>query len=159
RAAASGRRPAPAAGDGPREPGAGAARARRDGQPPAHLRAHGRCQHRRPAGSDRHRAMSDRQPMGLPSFSIVMPTYQRREPLPSPPQARAAVESPPARLELVLVSDGSTDGSVEMARSLHLPFTLRVLEQRNQGPAAARNLGVASATGSFVLFLDDDVLP
>jgi GT2 family glycosyltransferase len=70
----------------------------------------------------------------------------------------ARVEYPRDRLELVLVSDGSTDGSVEMVRALGLPFRVSVLEQANQGPAAARNLALTHARGPFVLFLDDDVL-
>ena len=93
-----------------------------------------------------------------PFFSIVMPTYQRRESLRRTLETLARVEYPADRMELVLVSDGSTDGSLEMARSLGLPFTLRTLEQRNQGPAAARNLALESARGPFVLFVDDDVL-
>src|SRR5262249_19571151 len=159
RAAAPRRGPGAPAGDGPGEPGAGEARARRDGQPRPHLRPHGRrerCGALRPGG--RH-AVSDPRPMDLPAFSIVMPTYQRRDSLRQTLLALAAAESPRDRLELVLVSDGSTDGSIEMARSLDLPFALRALEQRNQGPAAARNLALASAAGPFVLFLDDDVLP
>lgn len=94
-----------------------------------------------------------------PFFSVVMPTYQRRESLRRTLETLARVEYPADRMELVLVSDGSTDGSLEMARSLDLPFPLRALEQPNQGPAAARNLALANATGPFLLFLDDDVLP
>jgi GT2 family glycosyltransferase len=40
-----------------------------------------------------------------------------------------------------------------------MPFPIRVLEQQHQGPAAARNLGLANAKGPLVLFLDDDVVP
>lgn len=68
------------------------------------------------------------------------------------------MEYPHKSIELVLVCDGCTDGSAEMARSLHLPFAVRVLEQPNQGAAAARNLALAHARGPYVLFLDDDVL-
>ncbi|HEY4025106.1 MAG TPA: glycosyltransferase [Candidatus Dormibacteraeota bacterium] len=94
----------------------------------------------------------------LPFFSVVMPTYQRRESLRRTLDTLARVQYPCDRFELVLVSDGSTDGSVEMARSLSLPFRVNVLDQPNQGPAAARNLALTHARGPFVLFLDDDVL-
>ena len=60
-----------------------------------------------------------------PFFSVVMPTYQRRASLRQTLETLARVEYPRDRMELVLVSDGSTDGSVEMARSLDLPFPLR----------------------------------
>jgi glycosyltransferase involved in cell wall biosynthesis len=99
------------------------------------------------------------QPDRDPFFSVVMPTYQRRESLRRTLETLARVQYPADRLELVLVSDGSTDGTVEMVRSLSLPFPVRVLEQANQGPAAARNLALAHARGPYVLFLDDDVLP
>lgn len=95
---------------------------------------------------------------GLPFFSVVMPTYQRRESLRRTLETLAHVDYPCERLELVVVSDGSTDGTVEMVRSLDLPFPAQVLEQPNQGPAAARNLALAHARGAIALFLDDDVL-
>ena len=94
----------------------------------------------------------------LPSISIVMPTYQRRDALRRTLGRLALIEYPHDRLELVLVCDGCTDGSADVARSIRLPFPIHVLEQANQGPAAARNAGVAKASGPFVLFLDDDVL-
>ncbi|HYW23601.1 MAG TPA: glycosyltransferase, partial [Terriglobales bacterium] len=77
-----------------------------------------------------------------PAFSIVIPTYQRRASLERVLTALALQEWPPDSLEVLVVSDGGDDGSVEMARALALPFPSRVLEQANQGPAAARNLGV-----------------
>ncbi len=46
-----------------------------------------------------------------------------------------------------------------MLRTFTTDYVLRVLEQPHQGPAEARNLGVASATSALVLFLDDDVVP
>jgi GT2 family glycosyltransferase len=62
-------------------------------------------------------------------------------------------------MEVIVVSDGGDDGSVEMVRGMNIPCPVRVLEQRNLGPAAARNLGVTEAQGPFILFLDDDVVP
>jgi GT2 family glycosyltransferase len=94
-----------------------------------------------------------------PAFSVVIPTYQRRASLERVLTTLAKQEWPADALEVLVVSDGGDDGSVEMARALPLPFATRVLEQANQGPAAARNLGVANARHPFVLFLDDDVVP
>jgi GT2 family glycosyltransferase len=73
----------------------------------------------------------------------------------------AAIEYPADRLELLVVSDGGTDGTVEMVRSVAsaLPFPVHVFEQPNRGPSAARNLALRHARGPFVLFLDDDVIP
>lgn len=94
-----------------------------------------------------------------PDFTVVVPTYRRRDSLELVLRGLATQEWPSERLEVIVVSDGGNDGSVEMARSFPLPFPLRAMEQENQGPAAARNLGVAHATRPFVLFLDDDVVP
>lgn len=95
----------------------------------------------------------------MSAFSVVIPTYRRRASLERVLTALRSVEWPADALEVLVVSDGGDDGTVEMARSLRTPFPLRVLEQANQGPAAARNLGVAHARNPFVLFLDDDVVP
>jgi glycosyltransferase involved in cell wall biosynthesis len=94
-----------------------------------------------------------------PQFSIVIPTYRRRRSLERVLKALAEQRWPAAAMEVVVVSDGADDGSAELVRSFPMPFTLRLLEQANQGPAAARNLGVENARGTFVLFLDDDVVP
>ncbi len=93
------------------------------------------------------------------AFTVVIPTYRRRASLERVLAGLAAQEWPSDRLEVVVVSDGGDDGSVEMAGSFPLPFPVRVLEQANQGPAAARNLGLANARLPYVLFLDDDVVP
>ena len=93
------------------------------------------------------------------AFSVVIPTYRRRDSLERVLTTLGRQEWPADDLEVLVVCDGDEDGSVAMARSLRLPFPTRVLEQANQGPAVARNLGVASASRPYVLFLDDDVVP
>jgi glycosyltransferase involved in cell wall biosynthesis len=60
-------------------------------------------------------------------------------------------------IEVIVVDDGSTDGSVGVARSFP---GVRVLEEGHAGPAVARNIGARAATGEFLAFHDaDDVLP
>lgn len=90
------------------------------------------------------------------TVSVVMPTYRRRDRLPT---VLAPLLRDPAAHEVVVVVDGSDDGSIELLRELaaHEP-RLRPIWQENAGEGAARHAGVLAATGDVVLLLDDDVV-
>ena len=96
---------------------------------------------------------------GDPPLSVAIASYNRRERLAQVLQALAAQSYPPERYEVVVVLDGSTDGSAEHARTLDLPYRLRLLEQDNRGLAASRNRGGREAGAPVVVFLDDDIEP
>jgi GT2 family glycosyltransferase len=92
-------------------------------------------------------------------LSVVVPTYNR---LPRLRQVIAGLERqqfPRERFEVVVVSDGSSDGTHEYLGAIRTPLALRFVPQANQGPAAARNTGFRQASGAYVLFIDDDVVP
>jgi glycosyltransferase involved in cell wall biosynthesis len=88
-------------------------------------------------------------------FSIVVPVYNKRALL------RATVESALqqsfAGFELILIDDGSTDGSLEAVADLTDP-RIRILRQENGGASAARNAGMAAARHQWIAFLDADDL-
>ncbi len=94
------------------------------------------------------------------SASVIIPMYNAHEDLGDLLEALANQSSPP--LEVILVDDGSTDGSMERARTWvesHPDFPLRILSQENQGPAKARNYGAEESSGEILLFTDSDCLP
>jgi GT2 family glycosyltransferase len=62
----------------------------------------------------------------------------------------------PAAYDVVVVVDGSTDGTAELLRSLRPRYRLTVVEQRRHGAGAARNARARRATGDVLIFLDDD---
>lgn len=58
-------------------------------------------------------------------------------------------------VELIIVDDGSTDNTRQVVAGIDAPY-LRVISQTNQGPSAARNAGIAAATGEFIACIDAD---
>jgi len=96
--------------------------------------------------------------MALPEVSVVVPTHNRLPVLTEVLSALVRQEGAPP-FEVVVVDDGSTDGTAEWLRSRSFDLALRVFTQENRGPAAARNTGVAVSAGRWVAFLGDDTVP
>ena len=96
-------------------------------------------------------------------ISIVIPTYNRKKILgkclPMLERQQVSDRAGLAGYEVVLVDDGSTDGTVEWVGQNRAEFIhLRLLRQDHQGPAAARNLGVEQARGDTIVFIDSDLV-
>lgn len=91
-------------------------------------------------------------------LSVVIPTYNRAKRLQACLEALARQTQPPDDFEVIVVVDGSTDGTNEMLQSLVTPYSLKVLFQKNQGQHLARNHGIDHALGRYCLFLDDDIM-
>lgn len=94
--------------------------------------------------------------IALPTVSVVVPTYRRRDNL-------RAVLTPlladPGLHEAIVVVDGCHDGSLELLEGLAQEHPrLRPMWIENQGGALARQAGIDASTGEVVLLLDDDVV-
>lgn len=97
--------------------------------------------------------------MSAPLVSVVIPTYNRCAQLQQVLRAFADQDVPRTDYEIIVVSDGSTDGTDEFLLDEACPFDVLLVQQENQGPAVARNNGVEKSAADLILFVDDDVVP
>jgi glycosyltransferase involved in cell wall biosynthesis len=91
------------------------------------------------------------------TVSVIIPTYNRKGLLRETLDSLARQTYPSNHFEVIIVDDGSTDGTVEIAAET-FPFALRYFWQINQGDASARNVGAQQSQADFLVFLDDDIL-
>jgi glycosyltransferase involved in cell wall biosynthesis len=95
--------------------------------------------------------------LSFPTVSVIIPTYNRKASLRETLSCLAQQTYPSDRFEVIVIDDGSTDGTKEIEGET-FPFTLRYFWQTNQGDADARNVGAQQSGADILLFLDDDVL-
>lgn len=94
-----------------------------------------------------------------PFFSIIIPTYKRNRQLESCIRSIIDLKYPKHRFEVIVVDDGGEEPVRPVLSPYFEKLNLRLLIQKNAGPASARNLGAASANGKYLAFLDDDCAP
>ncbi|MFP4151277.1 MAG: glycosyltransferase family 2 protein [Alkalispirochaeta sp.] len=102
---------------------------------------------------------SDSPPFRSDLISVIIPVYNRRELLPQALDSVTSQELPPGmQMEVIVVDDGSTDGSDRLAvERSELDPRIRVLPVSHSGyPGAVRNRGAAAARGALLAFLDSD---
>jgi glycosyltransferase involved in cell wall biosynthesis len=99
-----------------------------------------------------------RKPQEGRRFSVIVPTYNR---LPILRKCLAALEAqtlPSGDFEVIVVDDGSSDGTQESLRNYDPPFRFQYLRQANSGTGAARRNAVAHASGEYLLLMNDDTI-
>ena len=97
--------------------------------------------------------------ISMKTISVIIPVYNAETTICD--SVRAVLAQTFTNLELILVNDGSKDGSGALCdRFAFEDSRIRVFHQENQGVSAARNLGIAHADGVYITFLDaDDIVP
>lgn len=90
-----------------------------------------------------------------PGVAVVVPAYNEIAGIEAAVRSLAGSDYPD--LEIVVVDDGSDDGTPEAVEALALP-RVRVIRKENGGKASALNVGIASTTASIVVMVDGDTL-
>lgn len=91
--------------------------------------------------------------MAKPMFSVILPTYNRAHVLWRAVQS--VVDQTDGDWELVVADDGSTDCTLRLLEEFRDP-RIQVFSIENCGPSAARNFGLAHASGELTAYLDSD---
>lgn len=91
--------------------------------------------------------------MSIKMISVVIPLYNKEASIAQ--SLKSVLSQEYDDFEVVIVDDGSTDGSVGVVEAINNP-RIRLIKQENGGPSKARNTGVKNAKGEWILFLDAD---
>lgn len=89
-----------------------------------------------------------------PKISIVVPVYNVRTYLDK--CVNSIITQTYENLEIILVDDGSTDGSSDICDHFSIIPNIKVIHKKNGGLSSARNVGLEKATGDYVCFVDSD---
>ncbi len=92
--------------------------------------------------------------MAEPTISAIMPLFNGERHVGDAIASVIAQTLPPS--ELIIVDDGSTDGSRALVEAIETPFPKTILDLDNRRQGAARNLAASHATGKYLAFLDHD---
>lgn len=91
-------------------------------------------------------------------LSVQICSYNRKELLQKVLLSLFEQSFPRDHYEIIVVDDGSTDGTAEMVQRLSSPVDLTFIRQEKVGLSAGRNKAILKARGEIILFIDDDVL-
>ncbi|MGW4649614.1 bifunctional polysaccharide deacetylase/glycosyltransferase family 2 protein [Kitasatospora sp. NPDC004289] len=105
----------------------------------------------------RHKRLRGRRPWGPPvtePVTVIVPAYNEVAGIEAAVRSLLASDHP---VEVIVVDDGSTDGTADLVESLRLPY-VRVIRQQNAGKPAALNAGIAAASCELLVMVDGDTV-
>ncbi len=91
----------------------------------------------------------------LEGVSIIVPVFNSEKTIRKCLESLLNIDYPKHKLEIILVDDGSTDGTKEIIRHYS---GVKLIEQRHKGPATTRNVGVRKSSGKYIFFTDSDCI-
>ena len=106
-----------------------------------------------------HSVQAARATARAPRLSVVIPAYGRVASLSNALEALCAQTLPPSEYEVIVSDDGSPEPLAPSIAHFAERMTLRVVRDRNGGPAEARNRGARQARAPIIAFTDDDCVP
>jgi glycosyltransferase involved in cell wall biosynthesis len=91
-------------------------------------------------------------------YSVIVPSFNRKDEIRELIDSFTNLDLPMDRFELIIADDGSTDGTEDLVNHQikSVKFPLHFFSGENQGPGAARNMGMEKAKGDFFIFIDSD---
>lgn len=89
----------------------------------------------------------------MPLFSVIVPLYNKEKSIQN--TLKSALDQTFTDFEIIIINDGSTDQSESKALAIN-DSRIRLFSTENQGVSAARNFGIAKASGTLIAFLDAD---
>lgn len=99
--------------------------------------------------------MKEQIDLNTPVLSVIIPVYNAQHCLPEALQS--VLDQGIEDIEIILINDGSRDNSLAVCRDYAAKDPrIKVLDQENGGPGAARNTGLKAASGEFISFVDSD---
>lgn len=90
--------------------------------------------------------------------SVIIAAYNRRDDVGECLDELTGHELVPERVEVIVIDDASTDGTADLIKASY-PHVRLFVNERNLGPACARNRGAREARGGLLIFLDSDAVP
>ncbi|MFQ6066844.1 MAG: glycosyltransferase [bacterium] len=104
------------------------------------------------------RAMRRMNTEEIKEVSVIIPTHNQKKILAKTLDYLMVQDYPKDQYEIIVVDDGSTDGTQEMVKSkVGSKIGFRYLYQEQRGPHFARNLGIEKARGEIIIFVDSDI--